>query len=359
MLRYSGLPNNAFLEMVPAKKVRIESDVTLAIQLEDGSRLEGTFTPSTSLLSIMQTLCEDKANAQSNPSLVYMRREVFWESMENTTLRSLGLTGGRAAFRLSQRTAEQARTQAHVSAALPQKEKQEEVNTSSDTEMEFKTSAEVGNKDQLEIDISTTSRPSSPSASKKSKKGIERSEPTPSTSVPRSDVLKQEPFENPEQIVESTQESIIHTLGAREAIVYHLESTEPNNLLDVPDSFYEVTVADIRRMQDELTNKTKEYETMMTSEQRQVIESNREKENAIRFNNAVIRVRFSDRYVLQGIFERNEKIDDVITFVRGYLKDPSLNFHLCEFKFLFAHFTVSLKMFTFRYHAAKSNTFAR
>ncbi|KAL1400415.1 hypothetical protein pipiens_002069 [Culex pipiens pipiens] len=38
MFRFSGLPNNALLEMAEAKKIRTEADVQLAVQLEDGSR---------------------------------------------------------------------------------------------------------------------------------------------------------------------------------------------------------------------------------------------------------------------------------------------------------------------------------
>lgn len=36
ILRFSGLPNNAMLEMSEAVKIREESDVVLGVQLEDG-----------------------------------------------------------------------------------------------------------------------------------------------------------------------------------------------------------------------------------------------------------------------------------------------------------------------------------
>lgn len=65
LMRYSGLPNNATLEMCVATKKRTESSVIVLVQLEDGTRLTGSFTPSGELyyLTILahywfsQTLC--------------------------------------------------------------------------------------------------------------------------------------------------------------------------------------------------------------------------------------------------------------------------------------------------------------
>lgn len=39
VLRFSGLPNNASLEMAPAKRTRIDSEVILGLQLENGWNL--------------------------------------------------------------------------------------------------------------------------------------------------------------------------------------------------------------------------------------------------------------------------------------------------------------------------------
>jgi len=45
-IRYSGLPNNATLEMSKAATLRVESAVTVVINLENGTRLTGEFLPS-------------------------------------------------------------------------------------------------------------------------------------------------------------------------------------------------------------------------------------------------------------------------------------------------------------------------
>lgn len=100
MFRFSGLPNNALLEMVEATKSRTEADIFLALQLEDGSRLTGTFKTSNFLIDVLKALIPEKSTPESNSVIIYMRKEVYGENLESTSLRSLGLTGGRAIFRL-------------------------------------------------------------------------------------------------------------------------------------------------------------------------------------------------------------------------------------------------------------------
>lgn len=53
-LRYSNLPNNVKLELVKSESSREEQDVLIALQLEDGQRLQHTFPPASSLWDILQ-----------------------------------------------------------------------------------------------------------------------------------------------------------------------------------------------------------------------------------------------------------------------------------------------------------------
>ena len=53
-VRYSNLPNNAKLELVKAERSRAETDVTIALQLESGDRLQNTFSPAVSLWEVLQ-----------------------------------------------------------------------------------------------------------------------------------------------------------------------------------------------------------------------------------------------------------------------------------------------------------------
>jgi hypothetical protein len=45
-MRFSGLPNNAQLEMAAAQKTREETAVVLGLQLESGDRRLGDFLPT-------------------------------------------------------------------------------------------------------------------------------------------------------------------------------------------------------------------------------------------------------------------------------------------------------------------------
>lgn len=45
IIRYTGLPNNAQLEMITALKTRAETKVKVGLALESGSRVMGEFEP--------------------------------------------------------------------------------------------------------------------------------------------------------------------------------------------------------------------------------------------------------------------------------------------------------------------------
>ncbi|KAG7327322.1 hypothetical protein KOW79_008928 [Hemibagrus wyckioides] len=104
--RFASLPNNAKLEIVPSTRQRggTDSTVRIALQLEDGSRLQGSFPSGHSLWDLLshfpQTRISELEVPGATPVCVYMRDEVSGEeALRKTTLRSLGLTGGSAILR--------------------------------------------------------------------------------------------------------------------------------------------------------------------------------------------------------------------------------------------------------------------
>lgn len=109
MFRFSGLPNNAQLEMVEATKKRSDQDIMIMLQLENGTRLQGTFKSSDYVQIIINSLCPEKSN-DIDLVIVYMRTEVYGNALGTTTLKSLGLTGGRAIMRLINRNPELLKT---------------------------------------------------------------------------------------------------------------------------------------------------------------------------------------------------------------------------------------------------------
>lgn len=100
--RFSGLPNNAQLEMVEAQKKRQDVDVELLVQLGDGTRLDGKFKPNTTLLAIIQQLCASELTGD-DLFIIYMRTEIAHDKLADTTLKDLGLISGRAIVRVVHR----------------------------------------------------------------------------------------------------------------------------------------------------------------------------------------------------------------------------------------------------------------
>ncbi|XP_061088678.1 tether containing UBX domain for GLUT4 isoform X2 [Conger conger] len=103
--RFASLPNNAKLEMVPGTRQRAgETRVRIALQLEDGSRVQDSFSNAQTLWELIsrfpQTRVQELQQSETTPVCLYMRDEVAGEeSLRQTTLRSLGLTAGTAIIR--------------------------------------------------------------------------------------------------------------------------------------------------------------------------------------------------------------------------------------------------------------------
>ena len=60
VVRYAGLPNLAKLEMVKATKPRKEADVTLALHLPSGDRLQDSFSPTATVWEVLLHFEKDR-----------------------------------------------------------------------------------------------------------------------------------------------------------------------------------------------------------------------------------------------------------------------------------------------------------
>lgn len=112
-----------------------------------------------------------------------------------------------------------------------------------------------------------------------------------------------------------------------------MESCQTSNMSDLPDSFFELTVNDVKKLLRELQKEKTGIDEapLMTAKLRELDESKKVLNILGQYKKTVIRVQFPDRLVLQGTFTPVETIGDVMAFVRGYLKDEKLEFHLCKF----------------------------
>ena len=101
--RFSNMPNNAKLEMVETDKRRsTASQVALAVQLEDGTRKQGSFPSTSPLWSVLSELgIATGSDEAKEPVIVFMRREVCGRcALQQANLSSIGVTGGTAVLRL-------------------------------------------------------------------------------------------------------------------------------------------------------------------------------------------------------------------------------------------------------------------
>ncbi|XP_053660474.1 tether containing UBX domain for GLUT4 [Anopheles marshallii] len=334
MFRFAGVPNNALLEMAKAKQIRTEDDVIVQLQLEDGTRSEnGTFKPSQTLLDVLMALCSSRATAEAHPVLVYMRREVYWEQLATTTLKSLGLTRGRAALRLLQRRAEEPKIQANVSAPLPQTVRLEEA-------IKPVTTVPLSEAPTAAADAAaTTSLPEAakPSASVPDPiveraperidetKPVEEVEPSPKVrEAPSQDTVSEQ-----QQTDTPRPEAQIMVLGERDAVLYHA-STAEREQAEVADSFFDLTVPEMMQLYKQLQDRVKSFEDapLLTGELRELERNQQLLTNMNRYRQAVIRVQFPDRHILQGVFQVYESVGHVMEFVRRYLADSKQPFYL-------------------------------
>jgi tether containing UBX domain for GLUT4 len=177
--RFSGLPNNAQLEMVQAQVARKTEPALIGLNLESGERVTGTFSPGQTLQEVIDALVPEKL---ANPVVIYMRKEVFGEELGSTTLKMCGITSGRAMMRLVDRKPEELKQQANVSVTIlpkPPKEEPERPRQRQSLEPEPKSVVQMAKEtlavdtaEKMEVEQSVAEQvhsPSQPSTSKKSK----------------------------------------------------------------------------------------------------------------------------------------------------------------------------------------------
>ncbi|KFB41971.1 AGAP000394-PA-like protein [Anopheles sinensis] len=344
MFRFSGLPNNASLEMVQVKQARTEEDVTILLQLEDGTRPSGTFKPSNTLLHVLQTLYPDRSPGDEHRLMVYMRCEVYWDAMGTTTLKSLGLCNGRATLRLLQRTPGTANTQANVSAPLPSKK--QEIPESDKTSGTSNVAEVAKSENDLTIKQSeTVATQSTPSAAQQMVPTPEPEPERPPSTEPKDptndDAKKPKTDATPSKTV-APKETVdpvgrgterpsgqIVIIGERQAVLYHV-STSDCAMIDPDDAFFDLSVPEVLQMQKQLQDRVKAFEDapLVTRSVRELERQQSLLSSMTRYRQAVIRVQFPDRHVLQGNFQVHETVQHIEEFVRGFLADAATPFHL-------------------------------
>ncbi|KAL1517772.1 hypothetical protein ABEB36_001495 [Hypothenemus hampei] len=356
--RFSGLPNNAQLELSATLKGRQEGNITLAVNLENGTRLTDIFSPNDTLLNILQKLCPEQISPDKNPVVVYTRREIYGNELENCTLRSLGLVGGRAMIRVLNRDPELLKQQANVSAPLPSKPieekpyirkfqpleetpKPEKVDENPKSENDLNTELEIQNETikpaknmkNSTVDLFKLAKekrksqetPRSPEVQMEKKKNIAK-QSTWNQSHEKAQYSKVENTVVPQKSIE--EEFVF--CGDRNGMIFSLESAYSVPSEDLPDDFFDLTIDDAKKILRDVKRKRHELENQVlrTSQLRSLEESKNQLRQLNRYKRAIIRVQFPDRIVVQGTFKPTETVQDIINFIRTYLEDESMDFYI-------------------------------
>ncbi|KAI1232550.1 hypothetical protein IHE44_0007018 [Lamprotornis superbus] len=383
--RFARLPNNAKLEMVPvSNRAGAGTTVRVALQLDDGSRLQDTFLCQQTLWELLNHFAKIRElmeqHGELSPVCIYMRDEISGkDALEKTTLKSLGLIGGNAIVRVVMKKCSSSGGEEVVGATVPGNEPtvrpgsmEEAVNVplpqantfpkdlehrdvavslnncthkqdsikDSDVSLEelwhspepeptpFVPFSEDGKHlgDSLVAVPSsklptTFSSPGGPSKPKKSKSSQELRKEQEQT-VEKTPVPK---WPDPGGGVSGWRKDI--RLVEREPLICHLDLLEqlPDGPEELPDEFFEVTVDDVRKRLAQLQNERQVPFLLKRLEEAPLMtKSLREsqlKEKLERYPKVVLRVCFPDRHVLQGFFHPTET---VVAPPRIILNDESL-----------------------------------
>ncbi|XP_074200136.1 tether containing UBX domain for GLUT4 isoform X6 [Camelus bactrianus] len=364
--RFANLPNNAKLEMVPISRSREgpETMVRIALQLDDGSRLQDTFCSGQTLWELLSHFAQTRERleqpCEASPVCVYMRGEVTGRAaLQSTTLQSLGITGGSAIIRFAMKRCDSAgkqepgpswskspgsltpSTAAEPAASGPRLPLNSAGLSRGDVSRQDETAslgAGLADAQTEQILKEPSPAPFVPFSGGGQRLGGPSGSARPLTSssakLPKSfsspagpsKPKKSRPGQEPQLEPEPEPEPPVD----RDPVVCHpdLEVLLQAWPSELPDEFFEVTVDDVRRRLAQLKSERKRLEEapLVTRAFREA----QMKEKLQRYPKVVLRVLFPDRHILQGCFRPSETVGDLRDFVRSHLGDPELPFHLCE-----------------------------
>ncbi|CAH0729773.1 unnamed protein product, partial [Brenthis ino] len=350
-IRFCNLPNKAQLEMVEAEKKRVESNLTIGLTLNDGERMTGDFSPNTSLYDLIISLAPNELRSLNNPTIMYMRQEVVGvDALKGKSLRQLGLIKGRAILRLLDKTEA---TQANVSSVYRRVQPEKEESRSA-------TNQKLDKFEKPEVEENNKPGPS----------GVHNDKAVPKTLDPVKTILKEKEQKTnidnnatltPLQDVESndkkivseqkfttpkcetsnptiTQESLerrlkieeeVTFIGSQKAVAFMQPDGNEDELSDLPDDFYELTIEEVRKMYHELQQRRIDLENtpMLTSTKREELEQ-ASLSRLRNYKNVVVRIQFPDNIILQGVFTPNNTVEDVQNFVKEHLHEQNRPFHI-------------------------------
>lgn len=100
---------------------------------------------------------------------------------------------------------------------------------------------------------------------------------------------------------------------------------------EIPDSFFDVTIGDIRVLMGQLKENSSSMHNvpLMTSKLRE-LEDAKKTLIQLQYRETLIRVQFPNRMVLQTVFKPIDTVAVVKQFLRAFLKEDVNEFELCK-----------------------------
>lgn len=328
-------------------KKRCDSMITICIQTEDGSRVNGSFSCSTTLQDIISKMCPEKGSSDQNPIVIYMRKEVFGESLKTTTLKSLGLSSGSALLRLVNADPESLKTQANVSAPLARKPRMTEEEEDAKRLLQRSSASTSGQSTSSTIEVFE-----SPIKEEMMENDVVAEVPmevnpiivkeeipikleSTTQEIPMDTISVEDIKVKEEMLADQKQtEAVIVKLDDRGTIIFSLDSFDSStSTTELPDSFFDLTETDVRHLYRELKSQVDNYESspLLTKQLRQLEASKKILNQLSLYKMCSLRIKFPNRLVIQTRFSTITKIEEIKEFVRSFLVDPKVEFDLCKY----------------------------
>ena len=292
-----------------------QQEVSVCIQLASGERLMDSFTTSSSLGSVLDTMGEKLGTPGEGeePVLVYMRREVVGrQEMDRLTLRTLGLIQGKGLFRFFYKKPEDLKVQANVYEVKGrEKVAPAEVrhvpmrvgpdNTKHDAPPAVPppsvSSNDCDDKMDCDRDAEVKEEDKTPSTMSKHESSI---------SVEKEKFPTIRSLENASQPDSTQPDPVINYVGPNNAIIF--SATEVNSSYqDIDDDFFDLSLDEVKTMYKDLRQEVKkltEGDMLMT---KQMKEAQKEADNLTllsKYKSCVLRIQFPSRHVVQGMFPK-------------------------------------------------------
>jgi len=355
-VRLAGLANRAKLELLEKSEeekaaIQTNGHLVVALQTEDGKRSMAEFSLATSLADVVHKLGQSKGGGEGciptviGPTNMEVRG---MDDLRRTTLAGMGFSAGkRELLRLkyvdSEKEKQVAEENAHTAASRTTHQTDGHQQRQSSPP---RRAMRVDDGQSMLRKLIERDQPVDLHREGKSEAGSEQSseswvqETLDLTSMESRSKDGDEPMpddgDDEGDAVEITVESdntpaVLQYVGERHAVVYHADDMIGKQTTSIEDSFFEITLDDVKQRQRELKAESKRLEEGGELSTRAFKEAQREasKMKTLQvYHKTVLRVQFSDRHILQAAFLCGESVKDVLAFVKTFLMDDSLPLEL-------------------------------